>query len=137
MNRIILSGTFCGLLALVGCANATEGSDAGEGGGSYVTGPGDAGDGGAAGDASDAAVVVPECVPPGSATMIFSQTEAGITGCMPQRSAPFNCADLTTSFKLVCTAPDPSNIPSAPLGCDLASNLVGGAANNFYCCPCM
>jgi hypothetical protein len=130
MNRIVLAAALSGLLALAGCSNGTTMSDAGEAGVSYVNATGDAGDGGG-GEAGDAAEDSPPvCVIPASAT--------SVAGCMPNRSAPFNCADLTTNFKLACTASDPTNIPPPPssLGCNLAPNGVGGAASLFYCCPC-
>jgi hypothetical protein len=135
MNRILVTGALSGLFALVGCSNSTTASDSGvETSLSYMTPDAGEGGGGEAGDAAGDSE--PVCVIPASATMV-QQTSMGPVGCQPNKSAPFTCTDPTT-FKLACSASDPSLIPPPPsaLGCNLAPNGVGGAASLFYCCPC-
>jgi hypothetical protein len=137
MNRTF-AGVVCGvcaLLALAGCSNAgtPSASDGGPDGGlSYVSGPTDAGEGGAD-DAGDGNTGPSECTPPASATMV-QQTEAGPIGCKPNRNAPFSSCDLTTTFKLVCSAPNPSDVPPGPAGCNLQP--TSDPATQNYCCPC-
>jgi hypothetical protein len=131
MNRTLASG-LTGLFALVGCSNGTTETDGGSDGASPYTA-----DVGGQGAVEAAPEAPPACVVPASATTT-QQTASGPVGCQPNMNAPFNCQDLTTSFKLACTASDPSLIPPPPsaLGCNLAPNGVGGAASLFYCCPC-
>jgi hypothetical protein len=137
MNRILASTVLCGVFALAGCGNSTTNSDAGvDTGANYGGGPADANEEGAEGDSGDAADSQPVCVIPASANTP-PLTDGG-PGCEPNRGAPFNCPDLSTSFKLVCLADIPSNIPPPPssLGCGLAPNVTSETAVLFYCCPC-
>jgi hypothetical protein len=137
MNRILAGTALGAVFAVVGCGNATTTSDGGyDGGTSYVGASDDAGEGGTAGDSGDASDSQPVCVIPASATIPLPG-DAGPQGCQPNRSAPFDCPDLSTSFKVACTADIPSDIPPLPsaLGCTLASNVTAETAL-FYCCPC-
>jgi hypothetical protein len=133
MNRTI-AGALTSLVFLVGCSNGTAETDGGEAGGLSYT----ADTGGPSGPVDAAPEGPAVCVVPASATMV-QQTASGPVGCQPNATAPFNCPDLTTSFKLACSASDPTNIPPPPsaLGCNFAPNGTVGAASLFYCCPCM
>jgi hypothetical protein len=121
-------------LGAPGCSSSSHGavSDGGDETSYYGPLPGD-GSADGEGSVGDGGPDGPTCIIPASATF-SGPVIGGTAGCSPQVA---NGQCDSTSFRVKCSAPDPTDVPQPPssLTCDfLPNNDVSTTA--YYCCTC-